>query len=301
MPVSKRDAGGHAVGRRPRRRLLLLGATLLTFAMLGMSAGAETWESIPPNPAVDFFYVPPTSPDLQGAYQAVQRRQVLQELQHFLAPLHLPHHLQLLTRQCNQINAFYSPFDRSLTLCYELIAEVIKRAPQTVSEDGLATRQAAIVGNIVGVLLHEGGHMMFDMLDVPRFGREEDAADENAAFLALQFNKDVARFVIEGFAYFFQSGRKSGANAKMSAFSDEHGTAEQRLYNTLCLAYGEDPQTFQTFVDRGWLPKARAAGCAGEYARVKFAFVDTILPFIDRKLMARVQQAQWLTPAELKR
>ena len=30
--------------------------------------------------------------------------------------------------------------------------------------------------------------MLFDMLDVPVFGREEDAADETASFIALQFN-----------------------------------------------------------------------------------------------------------------
>ena len=42
------------------------------------------------------------------------------------------------------------------------------------------------------------------------------------------------------------------------AFSDEHGTSSQRLYNTLCIAYGGDPATFQDFVASGWLPPERA-------------------------------------------
>ena len=52
--------------------------------------------------------------------------------------------------------------------------------------------------------------------------------------------------------------RRSGPD-----FADEHGTSSQRFYNTMCLAYGGDPQTFKEFVDKGWLPKDRAANCAG--------------------------------------
>jgi hypothetical protein len=72
------------------------------------------------------------------------------------------------------------------------------------------------------------------------------------------------------------------------------------MYNSLCLGYGGDPQTFQEFIDRGWLPKERAQYCGEEFAQLKLAFVKTILPFIDRPLIQRVQQAEWLTPDELK-
>ena len=198
------------------------------------------------------------------------------------------------------MNAFYNPSNRSLTLCYELIAYTRDHAPQTVTQDGFITREAAIIGQIVGIVLHESGHMMFDMLDVPIFGREEDAADETAGFLALQFNKDVARTIIKGFVYQWASEKDPAASAPMSAFSDEHGTASQRMYNTLCLAYGGNRQTFQEFVDRGWLPKTRAPNCGQEFELVKFAFETAIFPFIDGDMMARVKQAEWLTPEELK-
>ena len=61
-----------------------------------------------------------------------------------------------------------------------------------------------------------------------------------------------------------------------------------------------DPQTFQEFVDQGWLPKERADHCDREFTQLRLAFVNTVLPFIDRDLMPRVQQTQWLTPDELK-
>lgn len=275
----------------------LLTLALFVWAAPASAVAAEMWDAIPPNPNVDFVYVLPKSAKYQATYEALKQRQTLEELQHFVSPLRLPHHLRVQTEECNQINAFYSPFDRSLTLCYELVADFVDHAPKTVSPDGFVTRATAIFGSVIGVLLHEGGHMMFDMFDVPRFGREEDAADENAAFVALQFNQDVARSIVKGFAYAWMSGRDPRA---MSAFSNEHGTDSQRLYNTLCLGYGGDPKTFGGFVERGLLPKARAAGCAEEYNQLKFAWLTTIYPFVDQKLVERVQQAQWLTPEELR-
>jgi hypothetical protein len=293
-------------------------AAFLTLAMVGAlvlatPVAAQTWESIPVNPRVNIEYrapsseqafcgaeVAPANKALEGVYELLKKRKVLEELQHFLAPLRLPHPLLLRAAQCNVVNACYNRAYRSLTICYELVADIMDHAPQTVSEDGFITREAAIIGNLVGVVLHEGGHMLFDMLDVPVFGREEDAADQTASFIALQFNKDVARTIVKGFAYFWRKEKDPAASAPMSVWSDEHGSASQRMYNALCLGYGGDPQTFREFVDRGWLPRKRADHCAKEFAQLKLAFVNTVLPFIDRDLMTRVQQTQWLTPDELK-
>jgi Putative metallopeptidase len=279
---------------------VVVGLALVTSAVLATPVVAQTWESIPANPRVEIEYLAPTSAQLGNVYKSLQERKILEELQHFLAPLHLPHPLRLLAKQCGVVNAFYNASNRSLTICYELVAEIIDSAPQTVSEDGFVTREAAIVGNLIGVLLHEGGHMLFDMLDVPVFGREEDAADQTASFMALQFNKDVARTIVKGFVYFWAREQDPAASAPMGVWSDEHGSASQRMYSALCLAYGGDPQTFQEFIDRGWLPKKRADHCDQEFAQVKRAFVNTVLPFIDQDLMARVQQTQWLTADELK-
>jgi hypothetical protein len=279
---------------------VVLGLALVTSVVLATPVVAQTWESIPANPRVEIEYVAPTSAQFESVYASLKQRKILEELQRFLAPLRLPHPLRLVTKQCGQVNAFYSPSSRSLTICYELVAEIIDSAPQNVSEDGFITRQAAIIGNLIGVLLHEGGHMLFDMLDVPVFGREEDAADQTASFIALQFNKDVARTIVKGFVYFWAREKDPAASASMSVWSDEHGLASQRMYSALCLAYGGDPQTFQEFIDRGWLPKKRADHCDQEFTQLKLAFADTVLPFIDQELMARVQQTQWLTADELK-
>jgi hypothetical protein len=279
------------------RRAAALALAWLGLAALPASASAESWEALPVNPRVDFEYVRPPNARLTGIYERLKGRKVLEELQRFMSPLHLPHHLRLKTEQCDQVNAFYSSSDRSLTICYEMIEDDLKKAPETVSPDGFITRQQAVIGDLIGTVLHEGGHMLFDMLDAPVFGREEDAADQNADFIALQFSKDVARVIVKGYVW---TWAKEGDPSDMTAFSDEHGTNSQRMYNMLCLAYGGDPENFKEFVEKEYLPKKRADHCAAEYAQVKRAFVKTVLPFIDQELMKRVQQADWLTTEERK-
>jgi hypothetical protein len=278
-------------------------------AAIRTPALAESWESVAPNPQISIEYRPTPAPELEGVANYVKKRKVLEEMQRFLAPLHLPHHLDLVFAECDPnhdrpdrgVNAWYSPDDRELRLCYEYVADVLKLAPETTSPDGFITREASIVGDIIGTALHESGHMMFNMFDVPVFGREEDAADEMASYMALKFNKDIERTVVKGFAYYWSRNQDPPSEVRgRTLFSDVHGTASQRMYNALCLAYGADPQTFQEFVDRGWLPKARADHCPKEFALLKRAFEATIEPFIDQDLMARAATIDWLTPEELK-
>ena len=168
-----------------------------------------------------------------------------------------------------------------------------------MSQDEFITREAAIVGTLVGIVLHEGGHMLFDMLDVPVFVAKR-TRPTRWQVIALQFNKDVARTIAKGFVYFWAREQDPATSAPISVWSDEHGSAGQRMYNALCLAYGGDPQTFQEFVNLGWLPKKRADHCGQEYSQLKLAFASTVLPYIDQNLMVRVQQTQWLTANELK-
>jgi hypothetical protein len=48
-----------------------------------------------------------------------------------------------------------------------------------------------------------------------------------------------------------------------------------------------------------WLPQSRAEGCEREYHQLEFAFIKTIVPFIDPELRKKVQSTQWLQPTEM--
>ncbi len=212
------------------------------------------------NPGFPICYVQPNDTN-KAAYTALQSRHILEVYSQFLAPLHLPHPLMLIALNCqpdlHSDSPFYSSDDRALHFCYEWYKDVLQFSPTATTPEGV-TRANVIAGMWAGTLLHENGHALFDMLDVPVFGREEDAADQVAAFIALQFNTDVQRTIIKGFAYFWQMAAKAGNDPPtpnnpnppkdaeqrclsdpLCAYSDVHGTASQRLYNTLCLGYGQ--------------------------------------------------------------
>jgi hypothetical protein len=274
----------------------------------------------------DGGYRVPKDPKYNAARDRLMQRKVLERYSQFLSPLRLPATLWLFASEteCNQegsTSPHYNSANHSINMCYQFNEELeqvadsvlaaIKQNPKGFPVD--VTRQEIIDGVYTAVLLHETGHALFDILDVPVFGREEDAADQMAAFIAVQFGKDVAREVIKGFAYFWLAlgnppTKPPDPNAPdypkdkqaqcwmdpFCAFSDEHGTSWQRMYNGLCVAYGADPATFKDLVDAGWLPQDRARDCGAEYQLLKSAFATTVLPFVDQPQMTKVQSMKWL-------
>ena len=84
-------------------------------------------------------------------------------------------------------------------MCYSFIAAAEKSAQELAAMQSSrqlwtpVSKEQLTAGLFASVLLHETGHAMFDLLNVPIFGREEDAADQIAAYLVTQFGPDVAR------------------------------------------------------------------------------------------------------------
>src|ERR1700746_1288703 len=60
------------------------------------------------------------------------------------------------------------------------------------------------VGQFLYTASHEMGHAVFDLLNVPLFGRPEDDADQFAAYVLIRIGKNDARRLIEGAAYIYR-------------------------------------------------------------------------------------------------
>jgi hypothetical protein len=180
-------------------------------------------------------------------------------------------------------------------VCYEYLDDLWKNVPKSTTPAGVAPIDA-LIGPFVDVFLHEAGHVIFKGLNIPLFGREEDAADQLSTYLMLRFNKEEARRLVLGSAYQYKSDMSSPAiTMAQRSFADEHGTPAQRFFNLLCMAYGADPRLFADVVDKKFLPEDRAVGCEHEYAQVSRAFNTLIGPYIDRGL-ARKLHKRWLPP-----
>src|SRR5262245_49382047 len=247
----------------------------------------------------------------QALYERVKKRAVLEEISEFLSPLKLKQKLIFETAACGVENAFYSASTNTVTLCYEIfdwIENVAAAPPDKVKQipggdpRGLlpgVTRAEAIVGAIGGLAMHETGHAVFDIQQIPRLGREEDAADMVAGFVMLQFGSDVARTMIKGTFNMTYNWQVETPNISSAILADSHSLGLQRGISILCLAYGKDPETFKDLA-QAWLPPARQPSCAREYRQAENAFRKTILPDVDPVLLKKVQQMKILRPDDSK-
>jgi hypothetical protein len=277
------------------KRIVVAGAFLCAGILCGVhSRGAEAQEL--QNSRIEFAYDEPKKSSFDAIYARLKKRQVLEQLKQFLSPLRVPKKLVLRTLECGVVNAFYQPGE-GLKLCYEYFDDLENRIAKAEMPPGYA-KADAVVGGFLSVTFHELGHASFDLLDAPVFGREEDAADQMAGFILQQFGPKITRRMITGSAYMWLSKDRTFTR---TAFSDEHGADLQRHYNFLCLGYGgPDAKEFQDFIDKGALPKERAANCKREYEQVRNAFRKTVVPFVDLAMMKKVQSMEWLRPEDFK-
>jgi hypothetical protein len=249
-------------------------------------------------------YDPPKNPEHQQLYQRLKELRVLETIQEILSPLRLPAKgLVIKTLGCGVINSWYNdddPGDSGPTvhMCYELLRNIIK----TTSTDDLrpnVTRHDAIVGQFLFWTLHETGHAVYDIFQLPLFGREEDAADLFAGYMMLHLGRDQARRWVEGAAYSAQEFMKDFGPA--DNYSSVHGLPQQRFYNLICLAYGADPVTFadvtknltDSMSKQGVLPKQRADDCEYEFQTFDRAFRTQIRPHVDLALAKAVMDTSW--------
>jgi Putative metallopeptidase len=250
------------------------------------------------NTGVQIQYGEPTNAAHRPIFERLKTRQVLEQYKEFMSPLKLKRSLTVALEGCNGvINATH--LLGKITYCYELVSEVQRQVAETNVLPGFR-REDAIVGGFVTTLLHETGHAIFYLMDIPIFGREEDAADAIAAYVSLQFGPTSARRVLTGTAFVWRASeltrQKQRANRKFEEYSDEHGTDAQRFYNILCIALGSDSvEKTNTFADFAQLlPDGRRAHCPREYLHVKNSFARFVLPHVDTDLMKKVRATQWL-------
>src|SRR5215831_11029826 len=166
-------------------------------------------------------------------------------------------------------------------------------------EHRLTARDAAI-GQFFWLTTHEVGHAMYDIFKVPIFGHAEDAADNFAGYIMLQFGKERARRLIAGGAWawreYVADYRKNPiVQTQLAGFASNHGQPEERFYNLMCLAYGADPVTFADLTQDGYLPPNRSPSCRFEYDTLAYAFHREISPHIDQQMARQVLDTTWFS------
>jgi Putative metallopeptidase len=277
--------------------VVLASIYLAAHATAAIAQPPPAGQSSPPaaqSSQIEVAYVQPANRNFQPIYDRVKNRKVLEELQQFLAPLRLPRKLTVKIDQCGALSRPYRP-QEPVTICYELIDQIEKVAAKSDPK----MRQTMIAGAFIQVVVYQVAHAMFDILQVPVWGRAGDAADRLAALVMLQFGEDLALRTIRGSTAFFLASKKTWTG---SAFADADSPEEQRYYNYLCIAYGGSPISFDFLVNGNEpvLPLPRARRCYWEYQQVRMAFNLRIMPFVDPDLLVKIRSADWLLPGDVR-
>ena len=272
--------------------------TASSFALAGMllvSSTASPVSAAAKTDQISIRYAPPANPEHQALYEDMKQRGALEKLQKLLSPIRLPGTLQISLDGCDgEPDAFYDYDDTAITICYEYIAELLEHMPDEAPASDISPVDT-IIGPLFEVSLHEAGHALFDMLELPVLGREEDAADQLAAYILLQAGKSAARRLIAGtvYAYKIEEEKTEGCRG-LEDYAGEHSTPAQRAFNLMCIAYGFDHELFSDIASEGYLPMTRAEYCDEEYEQVQYAFETLIRPHIDPRVAEQIRDGTWV-------
>lgn len=151
-----------------------------------------------------------------------------------------------------------------MTRTFWACASVLALASPVLAEQ-TDERRAFVEANILSIFYHELGHAVIDLMQVPIFGQEEDAADTMAVLLIdALFDEDAAQDIAYDSAFGYINDPDGTEEV---AYWDLHGPDEQRYYNHVCLFYGANPDDREELVEDLGLPEERAESCPDEFAQ----------------------------------
>lgn len=192
----------------------------------------------------------------------------------------LPYDIALIGAQCDEPNAFWDPEENSITLCYEDAA----LAQQIFAEAGDPDPDASALNSEYATFYHELGHMVISVYELPATGREEDVADQLAAFVLLSPGEDgvpdpESVQAVRDFARSFGASGVQRTELDEADFADVHSLDETRMFNLQCWIYGSHPELNADMVTDGELPEDRASGCEEEWDQLDRAWSTLLEPY----------------------
>lgn len=174
--------------------------------------------------------------------------------------------IAVVFQPCGIENAFWDNAGR-ITICEELVRKALDRRSQALSQGQVSREVADLIadGEVLFVALHELGHAVIDRHRIAFSGKEEDVADQFAAWLIMRL--DNAPMYVGAMNFFAEPARLLHIFGKRQ-LTDEHGLNPQRRAQLVCWGYGRAPAAMQSFADHVGLSASRRPRCAEEFQQL---------------------------------
>lgn len=194
-----------------------------------------------------------------------------------------PRDLPVIFRECGFVNAFYSPPQHTITVCYDLMqhfGDLFSKQGKSGTELG-----RLVAGATLFTFFHEFGHALIGEMGIPATGKEEDAVDEFSTLLLARLG-DTGQFAVRSAAYWFAlEGQQQARTGRVSdlPFWDEHSLNQQRFYDVICILYGSSQKRYANLATAVGIPPTRAARCVRDYPKERKAWNALLAPHLKRQ------------------
>lgn len=180
-----------------------------------------------------------------------------------------PKDIPVVMDTCGEPNAFYSSQDQAIKFCDEWAPFSQQAFARYKTDQDEILRMT--MNTVIETFIHELGHCLIDQWKLPATGREEDAADQLAAFVLIDEAEDTSQIIMDA-AEFWLILAVTRGEAGRNNFADEHSLDQVRFYNFACMVYGSKPDKYVSLVEDYDLPLKRAWRCADEYKGMRQAW-----------------------------
>ena len=111
------------------------------------------------------------------------------------------------------------------------------------------TAQTGAIDTLLHTLLHEAGHAYIEDQKIAILGKEEDAVDNLATIMLLNYVEHGGDAAISAADMFAFESEDRPEYYDLGEYIDEHSFDLQRYFSTLCLVYGSDPEAYKNLLD----------------------------------------------------
>ena len=167
----------------------------------------------------------------------------------------------------------YDPARNDILIPYTFLDEVEQRfkavnyADDNQSNANPENLEQAVMDVVIHTLFHELDHALIATYALPIVGKEENAADNLAAVLSIEYFENGAEIAISAADLFYLEGDEI-TEFEEADFWDEHSLDLQRYYATLCHVYGSDDTQYAYLLEETGFSDERAELCIGDYERM---------------------------------
>ncbi|USD43329.1 hypothetical protein J4N42_22355 [Vibrio sp. SCSIO 43135] len=216
---------------------------LASISMLALTSPLLAKES-----SVAVQYLSPVNDQEQQILKAIKDSGVDETLMS-LADLYFPFNNPLTIKYGSDDGPLYDPESHQVHIPYEFYLQSEQYFDKNLTQSSAESAQEGANATLLHTLLHEAGHAYIADQNIPILGKEEDAVDNFATLLLLNYVEGGDSIAINAADMFAFESEDKPEYYEFDEYIDEHSFDLQRYFSTLCLVYGYDPEAHPKLLD----------------------------------------------------